>query len=170
MKVRLATPMDADAIAVVVADVAAEGRWLATEPPVDAEEFALRVRATILAGRDILFVLDDGGDVVGQLGLHATRTTGVMSLGMAILEPFRGRGGGRALLEAAIAHTEESDLHKLEIEVWPDNTRAIAMYEAAGFEHEGVRRDHYRRRDGSLRSAVLMSRLFGGQSRSSDGT
>lgn len=59
------------------------------------------------------------------------------------------------------------------LEVWPDNERAIALYEAYGFEREGLRRDHYRRRDGTLRSSVLMARLLGdpqAQSRSPDGT
>ena len=47
--------------------------------------------------------------------------------------------------------------HKIELEVWPENADAIAIYERAGFEPEGLRRNHYRRRDGSLRSALLMA-------------
>ena len=39
--------------------------------------------------------------------------------------------------------------HKISLEVWTDNARAIALYAAAGFEVEGLRRDHYRRRDGT---------------------
>ncbi len=56
---------------------------------------------------------------------------------------------------------EEPEAHKVELEVWPENERAIALYEALGFEHEGLRRNHYRRRDGSLRSAVLMAIAVG---------
>lgn len=41
--------------------------------------------------------------------------------------------------------------------MWTDNARAIALYASAGFAVEGVRRDHYRRRDGSLRSTLLMA-------------
>lgn len=48
-------------------------------------------------------------------------------------------------------------MHKIELEVWPDNARAIALYARAGFEVEGVRRNHYRRRDGTLRSAMIMA-------------
>jgi ribosomal protein S18 acetylase RimI-like enzyme len=40
--------------------------------------------------------------------------------------------------------------------------RAIALYVAHGFEVGGVRRDHYRRRDGTLRSAILMGRRVPG--------
>ena len=39
---------------------------------------------------------------------------------------------------------------------------AIALYSSAGFEVEGLRRDHYRRRDGRLRSALVMARLLHG--------
>jgi [ribosomal protein S18]-alanine N-acetyltransferase len=171
MLLRRATPDDAEAFAAVVADVAAEERWIATEPPVDVEAFAERVRRMLAEGADVLWVLeDDEARVVGTLGLHATRVAGVMSLGMCIVEAFRGRGGGRAFVEAAIAHARDSPLHKLELEVWPDNERAIALYRSAGFEVEGERRSHYRRRDGSLRSSVLMGLLLEPQSRAPGGT
>jgi putative acetyltransferase len=75
---------------------------------------------------------------------------------MAILPEFRGRGGGRALLDAAQEHARTVGAHKISLEVWTDNARAIGLYAAAGFEVEGLLRDHYRRRDGSLRSALIM--------------
>ena len=52
------------------------------------------------------------------------------------------------------------DIHKLELEVWPDNGPAISLYARYGFEVEGLRRSHYRRRDGSLRSSLIMARLL----------
>ena len=86
---------------------------------------------------------------------------GVLSLGIVILGECRGQGGGRALLEAVIESVAGRDAHKLELEVWPDNGRALALYAAYGFTIEGYRRDHYRRRDGSLRSSIVMGRLLG---------
>ncbi|MEA2198517.1 MAG: hypothetical protein QOJ25_2568 [Solirubrobacteraceae bacterium] len=38
--------------------------------------------------------------------------------------------------------------------------RAIALYVSAGFEVEGLGRNHYLRRDGSRRSALIMARLI----------
>ena len=157
---RPATADDAEPYALVVAAVAQEGRWIATEPPVDVAARAALVREWLERG-DRLFVLeDDDGRVVGGLGLHARGPSGVASLGMAIVADARGRGGGRALMDAAMAWLRDSDMHKVELEVWPDNERAISLYERYGFEVEGTRRDHYRRRDGSLRSAVIMARLL----------
>ena len=97
--------------------------------------------------------------MVGHADVHEA-SSGVFSLGIAILPEARGLGGGRALLEAIVQHGRACGAHKLELEVWSDNARAIALYVSAGFEVEGLRRDHYRRRDGSLRSALLMARLL----------
>ncbi len=140
----------------VVAAVAHEDS-IATEPPVDVETRAQRFRDMIHNdGPGGMWVLDDEGRVVGQAGAHECGPPGVLSVGMALLPPARGRGGGRALLEAIFVHARSRGAHKLELEVWPDNARAIALYVAAGFAVEGVRRDHYRRRDGTLRSTLLM--------------
>lgn len=144
----------------VLAGVAEEG-LIATEPPVDVAARAERMREAIEgAGPAASWVLEDDGRQVGNAGVRETEASGVLSLGMAILPEARGRGGGRALLEAIIAHARSCGAHKLELEVWPDNAPAIALYTSAGFEVEGRRRDHYRRRDGSLRSALLMARLL----------
>lgn len=160
MRVLRATRDDAGAVARVLAAVAEEG-LIGTEPPVDLELRARRLREVVEGeGGAALWVLKSRGGVVGYAGVCETEASGVLSLGMAIAAEARGRGGGRALLEAVLDHARVCGAHKLELEVWPDNARAIALYASAGFEPEGVRRRHYRRRDGSLRSALLMARLL----------
>jgi RimJ/RimL family protein N-acetyltransferase len=160
LAVKRARASEAEEAALVLAIVAEEG-WLATEPPVDVAERARRLRDAIEGeGPDALWLLRDGERTVGCLGLHSTGIPGVASLGMAVLEEHRGRGGGRALVDAALEYARDAGLRKLELEVFPDNGRAIALYLGAGFEIEGYRRDHYVRRDGSVRSSVLMARLL----------
>jgi putative acetyltransferase len=160
MHARRATPADAEAFVGVLAIVAEERRWIGTEPGFDVEERIERVRASIQTGEPRWVLEDDDGTVIGSLGLHSTHAAGVLSLGMSIVAEARGRGGGRVLMDTALHHLATTDAHKLELEVWPDNGRAISLYVQYGFEVEGLRRDHYRRRDGSLRSSLIMARLL----------
>jgi ribosomal protein S18 acetylase RimI-like enzyme len=157
MQVRDATFEDCDALGAGMKVVVDEGIWLATEGASELE-LANRFRQAILEGHTLL-VLEDAGGIVGSLGMHLTGTEGVTSLGMWVLSSHRRHGGGRRLMEAALAARPE-EVHKIELEVFPENEAAIALYRQLGFEEEGLRRDHYRRADGSLRSALIMARLF----------
>jgi ribosomal protein S18 acetylase RimI-like enzyme len=155
--VRRATLADVHAVALVVAAVAPEG-FLAADAPVDLSERAERFRRTVESDETArLWVLEDDGQVVGYLGAEET-VPGVFAFGMAVLSEVRGRGGGRALVADLDEHAQRCGAHKLWLETWTDNAGAIAFYAALGFEVEGLKRDHYRRRDGSLRSALLMAR------------
>ena len=145
--------------------VVEEGRWLATAPGTPVEDLEQRFRAAVVWEGNLLLVLedDDAGPagpppIVGSIGLHPGPVAGVLSLGMWILPAWRGRGGGRQLMTTALAQIPEG-AHKIELEVFPDNEAAIALYRAFGFEEEGLRRDHYRRA-GELRSALIMARLL----------
>ena len=142
-------------------EVAEERRWIGTEPGFDVEERIGRVRAAIEGGEAYWVLEDDAGSVVGILGLHPTHARGVLTFGMSVVAAARGRGGGRALLEAALEHlasgrTSTSSSSRS----GPTTARAIALYARYGFEVEGLRRSHYRRRDGSLRSSLIMARLL----------
>jgi RimJ/RimL family protein N-acetyltransferase len=159
MLLRRATARDIDGFIAVVVEVADEKRWIGTEAPVDTDALAQRLR-TLLDEGNALFVLVDGARIVGTMNVRRTRVAGVGSLGMAIVAEQRGKGHGRAMLDAAIEHARGERMHKLELEVWPDNERAIALYESCGFQTEGIRRDHYRRRDGTLRSSQIMALLL----------
>ena len=160
MRARRATVADAEALVGVIATVAEENRWIGTEPGFDVTERVERVRASIEEGETRWVLEDEYGAVIGCLGLHPTHARGVLSVGMAIVAPARGRGGGRLMMDTVLGHLATTDAHKLELEVWPDNGRAISLYASYGFEVEGLRRSHYRRRDGSLRSSLIMARLL----------
>jgi RimJ/RimL family protein N-acetyltransferase len=158
MRVREAEIEDCEALGRGMKAVVEEGSGLATEPPVTVAELSERYRRS-LANGSIVLVLEDDGKPVGCLGLNPTHADGVLELGMWVLPAWRGRGGGRMLVEAALA-ARPPHVHKIELEVFPENEAAIGLYEATGFEREGLLRDCYRRRDGSLRSALVMGRLF----------
>jgi putative acetyltransferase len=138
MRVRRATSEDAEAMAQVIA-VAAEEGLIASEPPVDVAARAARFRAQIASdGAAAFWVLeDDAGLLAGHAGAAPSGPAGVLGLGIAILPAARGHGGGRRLLDAVVAHARATGAHKLELEVWPDNARAIALYAAQGSRSRG---------------------------------
>jgi RimJ/RimL family protein N-acetyltransferase len=163
MRARPVTPADFEELARGFKVVIDEERWVAIQPPITEAELIEGLRARLAEGR-LMFALEDldaedGPALVGHIDLHPARAEGVWSFGMWVSPQARGKGGGRLLLEAAI-EARPADVHKIELEVWPHNEAAIALYERLGFEREGLRRDHYRRRDGALHSSVIMARLF----------
>ena len=78
---------------------------------------------------------------------------------MGVHDDFAGRGAGRALLAGLL---EQADrwlaLTCVELTVWADNARAIALYERAGFTREGLHKA-YAWRDGAYVDALSMARL-----------
>jgi putative acetyltransferase len=101
--------------------------------------------------------------VVGLIALERfeQRRAHAASLGMAVHDAYAGRGCGRALLEAVIAQADRwLNVTRLELSVWADNDRAIALYEHCGFEREGVHRA-YAWRDRAYADAITMARIRG---------
>ena len=154
--VRLATLEDVDAAVVMLVEVAGEGRWIATEAPVDVERRRHRMVEDIEGEDAVILVAEAAGQVVGELGLHLAGY-GVADLGMAVAAGWRGRGVGSTLLAEAIERARTAGAHKLALQVWPHNAAALALYERFGFRREGYLTRHYRRRSGELWDAVIMS-------------
>lgn len=157
--IRAATPADAEALVEVMWAVGAEGRWIGTEVPFDKEARTHRFSESAADPATGMFVAEVDDEIVGNLGLEPTGY-GTLHLGMAIIDGHRETGVGTALMEAALSWARTTDSHKIELQVWPDNARAIALYEKFGFEREGYLTRHYRRRNGSLRDAVIMGLLL----------
>ena len=155
VKIREATLADVDALVDLLVAVAGEGRWIATEAPVDTDRRRRRMVEDIEGADAVVLVAEAGGTPVGELGLHLA-PYGVADLGMAVAAGWRGRGVGGALLAEAIERAGAAGAHKLALQVWPHNTAAIALYERFGFRREGYLRRHYRRRSGELWDAVIM--------------
>lgn len=72
---------------------------------------------------------------------------------IAVDESCRRHGIGRALLERLIAEAGTRGVSSIFLEVRSGNTPAIAMYEAAGFTREGVRKGYY---SGPKEDALIM--------------
>jgi putative acetyltransferase len=120
-----------------------------------------RRRFERLGPDDHTFVAVVDGQLVGMAGLHVgtgkLRHSG--SLGIMVHDQFQGRGIGRELLEALL-HIADNflGLTRVELEVFPDNERAIRLYENCGFELEGRKRKAVWRH-GEHQDSLLMARV-----------
>ena len=159
VSIRDAVAEDLPEVIALSETVAAEGRWIGMQSPIDVKRVTDRFLAHVSGVDQLsLVAVSPGGAVVGQLQMAAA-PYGVADLGMMVAADFRGQGLGRRLLDRGIAWaTARPDLHKLELQVWPHNAAAIALYRRAGFEQEGYLQRHYRRRDGEIWDAVIMGR------------
>jgi putative acetyltransferase len=102
-----------------------------------------------------------GGKAVGMifLGREEARRAHVGFIGMAVHDAYAGRGVGTALMAAVIDLADNwLQLKRIELNVYADNPRAIALYERFGFEREGLCRA-YAWRDGAYADALAMARL-----------
>ncbi|SCB57546.1 Acetyltransferase (GNAT) family protein [Rhizobium aethiopicum] len=80
-------------------------------------------------------------------------------LGMGILPAYRGQGLGRKLIETTLLAAQGAGFMRIELDVYKDNTRAIALYEKLGFTREGIIR-RAARIDGRFIDAIGMALLF----------
>ena len=120
-----------------------------------------RKRFEVTSAAQTLLAAVIDGKVIGTLGLHRQegRRSHAGVIGMAVHDAYAGRGAGTALMAAAMGQADLwLNIRRLELSVWTDNTRAIALYERFGFEREGLMRD-YAFRDGAYADALSMARL-----------
>ncbi len=158
--IRRAEPSDYEAIAAILGDPAVFPNTL--QLPLPSREM-WRKRLAEPAEGDVLLVAQVGDQVVGQAGLHSggtsRRRSHVMVLGIVVLGPWQGKGIGRALMKEILAFADGwLNVFRIELNVFADNQKAIALYKEFGFEQEGLHRAHALR-DGHYADSVSMARL-----------
>jgi ribosomal protein S18 acetylase RimI-like enzyme len=150
--VRKATPADARGYIALIKGVLRE------QPPVDTpyapDEFdppLERIRdriADVAASDNSLFLVAEGGrKIVGALtcgGGTLAADRHMTALGVYVEKAWRDQGIGRALMSRCVEWAKTSSVvERVELEVYAQNARAIHLYEAFGFEREGVKRRLY---------------------------
>jgi ribosomal protein S18 acetylase RimI-like enzyme len=155
-RVRTAEADDARAVVELWGGVAAEGRWILREAPLDID-------ATMGEFRDVLasesahpvVAVTSTGRIIGS-AIGFDQHPAPITFGMHVAIDQRRHGVGTALLQSVLAWAGERGSHKVVLEVWPHNHAAIALYERHGFVREGLRPAQYRRRNGELWDALEM--------------
>jgi RimJ/RimL family protein N-acetyltransferase len=168
---RPARPTDARALSRLFAAVRAEGRWLVTPPSAVSEPSEAFFIGEMIREGDGLTLVAEAGDgvvdeVVGNVLVSLDRNVvseHIGTLSICVANDWREVGVGSALVRAAIDWARDHGLVKLALGVFPDNERAIAVYERAGFVREGVRRRQYRGPNGTFRDELLMAWFADGE-------
>ena len=148
MRIRGGGPGDADAVIALFDEAVAwlvargqTGQW-GTEPMSRNEKMVARVRSW--AAGDGLWVMDDGGAVVGALvvGERPDHVEAVEEpeLYVELLLSSRARTGeriGARLVEHAVALGRDAGLPLLRVDCWAGAPGLVAFYEAQAFVRDG---------------------------------
>src|SRR5689334_13575055 len=83
------------------------------------------------------------GHVVGWTALSPTSSravyAGVVEESVYIAASVRGKGIGKALLQAVIAESEKAGIWTIQTGIFPENTASITLHKACGFREVGIR-------------------------------
>ena len=95
------------------------------------------------AHTDIRVVAENGDGVVGWAALsgYSDRCCyrGVSEVSVYVAGAVRGRGVGRALLDAVIAQSEKAGIWTLQAGIFPENKPSLRLHLGCGFRLVGVR-------------------------------
>jgi L-amino acid N-acyltransferase YncA len=163
-----------------------DGAPVSIRPFVRADAAAVSAFAAALPEHDLLFLSRDikhsrviqawfeavdAGELeslVALSGSTVVATTAIVrdSLGwsphvaeirLLVSPAMRGKGLGRALLEASVRLATEGGASKLVARMTADQRGAITLFEETGFRGEAMLRDHVKDRSGALHDLAILS-------------
>ena len=106
-------------------------------------------------------VMREGDTVLGWAALSPVSKRevyrGVAEVTVYVAEAARGRGIGRALLEALIEESERNGIWTLQASIFPENTASVVLHRRCGFREVG-RRERISKLHGIWRDTLLLER------------
>lgn len=106
-------------------------------------------------------VVVERGEILGWAALSPTSAracyAGVVEHSVYVAEAARGRGIGRALLEALISGADAAELWTIQTSVFPENEASLRLHRALGFRTVG-RRERVAQLGGVWRDTILLER------------
>ncbi len=110
---------------------------------------------------DCRLVAKSGDDVLGWAALSPVSKraayAGVAEVSVYVGDEARGRGVGKALLQALVQVSEEAGVWTLMASIFPENEASVAIHQQCGFRLLG-RRDRIARHHGIWRDTVILER------------
>lgn len=165
--IRELTPDDAEAMIAYMKVLADEPDNGITYSSADEFAWTLEQEREIIqnfanAENALWIIAEAAGQIIGSLNLMGGKRVLKHTAGLAIsvARDYRNRGIGTALLRFGIDWCAANpEIHRLELEVFMTNPRAIHVYEKLGFIREGVRRHAYYK-EGKFLDGLIMAIVF----------
>ena len=111
----------------------------------------------------IVLVAQDGGRIVGHLQISIGTSPRFREMGdlfVYLHQDYQNAGLGAALMREGIRIARQRRLHRIELTVVADNSRAIHLYENVGFQREGLKRENYQVENGKYHDEIIMGILL----------
>jgi RimJ/RimL family protein N-acetyltransferase len=162
--VRVAHPRDAREANRIVAETLRERPRTLTVTPAELWNARTWRRFRLDWGPSgVWLVAEVDGRVAGQLDVRRSPRAGErhrVEFGITVAADYRGRGVGRALMEALEVWAREHGVTKIMLHVFATNERAQKLYESMGYEVEGRLRRHVRFSDGEEIDNLVMAKFL----------
>ncbi|HEX4921673.1 MAG TPA: GNAT family N-acetyltransferase [Candidatus Bathyarchaeia archaeon] len=159
VQVRDYSPHDKEALISMYASLSQESlRW--SLPPYNRARIE---RWISNPENSIILLVVDGDRVVGHLQISvgtSSRFLGIGELFVYLHQDYQNVGLGKVLMDEALSQARRRHLHRIELTVVTDNERGIHLYEKAGFQREGVKRENFMGDDGKYHDEVVMGILL----------
>ena len=144
MVLRSATPADAPQLLEHVYAIFEEGEFVLStleDFHMTEEHEASWLQTNLNDPCKVVIVAENESQIIGMLNFHngeRKRIAHQGEFGISVNRVWRDQGIGRALLSALILWAQQQPtIEKVCLEVFATNTRAIALYQALGFQEEG---------------------------------
>ncbi len=161
--IRTAQPDDAETLLDYIRPVAEETEFFVIEPdefPATADDERTWIQDHLDHPGKIILLAEADGAVIGSVTFEAgsfRRVSHRGNLGLAVVQVWRGRGVGTALLQALLEWAESNPaIEKVCLDVFATNLNAIRLYEKLGFAEEGRRVGDIKRGPDDYVDTVMM--------------
>lgn len=159
---RSPVPEDAAALLDYLKVTAEETDFLLRYPEectMTVEQEEIYLRNSLEDVDSVMILCEVDGEIAGNCNLarhNKLKTRHRASIGIALTKEFWGLGIGTVLFEEMIRLAKHWGIEQLELEVFADNHRAMALYQKMGFQIVAEHPNFIKRKDGTYVNEYLM--------------